>query len=428
MTLKLSVFSVFILISSLTSAAQVDSIDRAINYNTLKNHVAFLSADKLQGRLTGTSGEKYAAQYVASEFKRLGLTPVGDNGTYYQCFALIKQGSPTKPQYGCNVLAKLQLSDKKAAALIIGAHLDHLGHGELMGSRARNHEKGKIHPGADDNASGVASLLALAAQLGALKKQGLFHGNKDIIFAAWSGEELGLLGSSYFIKKIMKQTHSKTLGAMVDAYINLDMIGRLNKKLVLQGIGSSQQWQSLVQRVNLKHPLSVIMQQDPYLPTDATAFYLRGSPILNLFTGAHDDYHTPRDTAERLNIVGMQQIIAWLLDFVVIITKEPRLDYQLVAKMHQPKRGFKIYLGTIPDYVETQQKGVKLSGVTHGSPAERAGVMQDDVIVTLAGKSIHDIDDYMFALNSLTAGQPVTMVVQRAQEHVALTLVAEKRA
>ena len=310
--------------------------------------------------------------------------------------------------------------------IIIGAHVDHLGHGELNGSRARNNEIGMMHPGADDNASGVASMLEVAASLADLKARGKLPGNKTILFAAWSGEEFGVLGSSHFINHNMKTTSGKR---NIDTVINLDMVGRLKDKLVLQGIGSSSDWLQMIKQIKENHAITFITQNDPYLPTDSMPFYLHGVPTLNFFTGAHDEYHTPRDKAETLNYAGIKHISEFIIDLVLTLEERPGvISYQKVQKTSDNrKREYKIYLGTIPDYASADVLGVKLSGVANNSPAERAGMKQGDVIIEVSGKRVSDIYDYTNTLNKLEVGKSVNVVVLREKKKVALKIVAKYR-
>ncbi|MCB1229618.1 MAG: M28 family peptidase, partial [Verrucomicrobiae bacterium] len=245
---------------------------------------------------------------------------------------------------GRNVLARLPADTpeaRKRPAVIIGAHIDHLGPKAGPGSLARDDEKGQIHHGADDNASGVAGLLEMAQYLAAQKAAGKLALKRDVMFAAWSGEELGLIGSSWFVRQAghadeTASPHAATttgaganphapekaqpanphaqpqenagLSEHFSAYLNMDMIGRLNGKLLLQGIGSSDYWTGAIERRNAPIGLPITTQKDVYLPTDATTFYLRQVPILAAFTGAHEDYHTPRDTADKVNYEGARDI------------------------------------------------------------------------------------------------------------------------
>ncbi|MDP6559354.1 MAG: M28 family peptidase, partial [Candidatus Binatia bacterium] len=195
---------------------------------------------------------------------------------------------------GRNVLARLNAGKGPGKAqLVLGAHIDHLGQGMGIGSLARGNEKGLIHYGADDNASGVGGLLEIAQYMADLKNTGRLVMKRDVLFGAWSGEELGLLGSGHFVQTAAggKKDPVK-LSPVISAYLNMDMIGRLDKSLVLQGVGSSSIWPEVIERQNIRVGLSIVPQKDSYLPTDATSFYLNGVPVLSAFTGAHGQYHT----------------------------------------------------------------------------------------------------------------------------------------
>ena len=332
-------------------------------------------------------------------------------------------------KYGRNVLAKLKTNTTQSKMMIVGAHVDHLGHGELNGSRSGEHEKGLIHSGADDNASGVASVLEAAGRLTELKTQGKLHGNNDILFAIWSGEELGLLGSTYFVNDFLAKNGLQSLRPSIQANINLDMVGRFREAMALQGTGSSTMWPKLIKQANTKRKLHLILQPDPYLPTDSTSFYLHGVPSINFFTGSHDEYHTARDTPKTLNYQGMTQITQLLVDLILTLERQTKpISFQEVSKKNNTHgRGFRIYLGTFPDYTSTQISGVKLEGVTKESPAAKAGLKPQDIIIHLAGKKIHDIYDYTFVLSALRIGIPVSLEVLRKQKKIVLTVVPRYR-
>ena len=397
-----------------------------ITTTNLKAHVNFLCSNALEGRLTGSMGEKLATHYVANKFRELGLEPAGNNNTFFQEFDFID--NKQNKHKGRNVLAKLQINAASNQIIVIGAHIDHLGHGELNGSRAYKKEKGHIHYGADDNASGVASMIEAAKKLSYLNAEGKLHGNKNIVFAAWSGEEIGILGSSHFVHAMQKASN-QSLHTLIEANLNLDMVGRLEENLVLQGIGSSSRWLNLIERANSKDPIHLITQNDPYLPTDSTSFYLQGVPTLNFFTGAHDEYHTPRDNPETLNYAGMKAISIFLVNLIIALeNKQIVMDYKETPyTTKRSTRGMNVYLGTFPDYASSNKSGVKLAGVLKGSPAERAGVKRDDIIIELEGKKIHDIYDYTFVLSALHIGKPASLVVFRDKKNVNLTIIAQSR-
>ncbi|MEE9549512.1 MAG: M28 family peptidase, partial [Candidatus Binatia bacterium] len=214
------------------------------------------------------------------------------------------------------------------------------------------------------------------------------------------------------------------------AYLNMDMIGRLDKALIMQGVGSSSVWTREIERHNAPVALPIVAQDDSYLPTDATSFYLKGVPILNAFTGAHEEYHTPRDTADKINYPGTERIARFLASVTrSLATREDVPDY-IAMKRPAGSRGrarMRVYLGTIPDYARGDVTGVKLSGVVKGGPAERAGAQGGDTIVELASKKIENIYDYTYALDALKIGAAVEMVVLRGDRRVKLTVTPESR-
>jgi hypothetical protein len=328
-----------------------------------------------------------------------------------------------------NVLGYLPPAGRAEAAsqfVMLGAHYDHLGHGESSSSRESKEEQGRIHPGADDNASGVAAVLELAANLGQerLQKPEIFQ--RGVLFAFWSGEELGLLGSSYFVE------HPTLELSNVVAYLNFDMVGRLREnKLFLQGIGSSTLWRRLIEKRNIAAGFNLALQDDPYLPTDTTALYPKQVPVLNFFTGSHDDYHRPTDAADQVNYEGLERITRFAGTLLSDLAKDPsRPDYVRVERMSAVGGGsrdnLRAYLGTVPDYT-TEVNGVKLSGVRGSSPAERGGLTGGDVIVELGGQKIANIYDYTYALDAVKIGQPVEIVVLRDGQRVSLKVTPEAR-
>jgi len=378
---------------------------------------------------------------------------------------------------GRNVIGRLQLGKKPSEqVIVVGAHIDHLGRGKNSSSLAKADEKGMIHYGADDNASGVAAMLEVAEYLADQKKQGKLNGNRDILFAAWSGEELGLIGSNHFVKTYAASASSHSAhshsaaahssdpkkkvgpvkvgpvkvtaksGAAADAAhqaassrhsvypaiaacINMDMIGRLESKLVLQGIGSSSIWKGEIERRNAPVGLPITLQNDSYLPTDASSFYMYGVPILSAFTGSHGEYHSPRDTPDRLNYEGAAKV-ARLMGLVTrsLALRKEAPDYirQAAPKEGQRKAKLRAYLGTVPDYAE-DVKGVKLGGAAKGGPADKAGVKPGDVIVELAGRKIENIYDYTYAIEALKIGKPVKMIVLRNGRRIEMRLTPGSR-
>ena len=403
---------------------------------------------RIDGSLSGTSipvisiTDRLAQAWLESSGKKLAdLQNTLDKGEPMMGFELegeklsasidVRQVKRT----GRNVLARLQAGPQAAGqVVVIGAHVDHLGTGESGASLARDGETGKIHFGADDNASGVAALMEIAEYLADQHQHGNLRLRRDVLFAAWSGEEVGTLGSNHFIKTLGKRLHGKSNGGKlypaVNACLNMDMVGRFQKKLTLLGVGSSSVWPGEVERRNAPVGLPIRLQDDSYLPTDATGFFLRGVPILAAFTGSHGDYHTPRDTPEKLNYEDAARIAR----FMALITRSLAMrdsppDYvaQAAPKRGARRGGLRAYLGTIPDYAEADVKGVKLQGASKGGPADKAGVQAGDVVVELAGRKIDNIYDYTYAIEALKIGQVVKIVVLRGGERIEMNMTPGSR-
>jgi hypothetical protein len=219
------------------------------------------------------------------------------------------------------------------------------------------------------------------------------------------------------------------LGLLLSSYINMDMIGRLEDKLVLQGTGSSDYWVGEIEKRNAPIGLPITIQPDTYLPTDATPFYLRKVPILSAFTGAHEDYHSPRDTVDKINYEGATKIakLMGLITRGLAINSEAPRYLKVDPPKNRGARGFRVYLGTIPDYSQGEIKGVKLSGVSENGPAGKAGVKGGDVIVGLGGRKILNIYDYTDAMSALKVGEETEMVVKRGEEEIKLKLIPGSR-
>ena len=320
---------------------------------------------------------------------------------------------------------KSEILNLKSEWVLIGAHYDHLGRGKGgASSLARAGEEGAIHFGADDNASGTALVLEIAAALSAERAKDPAKFRRNIAFCLWSGEEMGLLGSSAFCEK-----PPIPLGEIV-ACLNADMVGRLrDNKLIVQATGSSKSWPRLLEKRNVAAGFALTLQEDPYLPTDVTSFYPKRIPVLNFFTGSHDDYHRPTDTADKVNTEGLARIATFAKNILTDIASAPaRIEYSRVERKEQggSRDNLRAWLGSIPDYA-TEVKGVKLSGVRAGSPAEKAGLKSGDIIVEFAGQKIANIYDYTYALDAVKIGKPVKVLVERDGVRTEITATPEPR-
>ena len=334
----------------------------------------------------------------------------------------------TKRAEGINVLGRLQVGPSPSAEwIVIGAHYDHLGRGESSGSLADAEEANAIHSGADDNASGTALVVELAEAMAARHQAGVDLGKRDFLFAAWSGEELGLLGSDAWVAKNVNP-HGGPEGPV--AYLNFDMVGRLRDSLVIQGVGSSPAWATLLEELAAESSITVQPQNDSYVPTDATSFYKAGVPILSAFTGAHSEYHTPRDTLETLNLADTEKIGELFLRIAESIgraeTPPPYLA-QAAPAAGNTRGGFRVFLGTIPDYARTDVVGVLLSGVAAAGPAETAGLKRGDLIIGAAGKKIENLYDYTYALEAMRVGEPTQIRFERDGKQIEIEVVPSSR-
>lgn len=377
----------------------------------------------------------------------IDIEPVTSRGRNVLALLPAKQ-----PAQGSPAIDNTAQIPRAAEMIVVGAHIDHLGNGAGGGSLAKEEERGGIHRGADDNASGVAGMLEIAQYMThEMKTMNDSQRKRDILFAAWSGEELGLRGSAAFAEDFgelypdrRRDQEAETasdadaqtapvsgpakLYPQIVANLNLDMIGRLRDNLVLQGIGSSPYWNGAIERRNAVVRLPLVLQNDCHLPTDASTFFLHGVPILAAFTGSHDEYHTPRDVPELVNYQGASQVsrlMALIVRDLVMAHEAP--EYQEQTAQPEMRANLTAYLGTIPDYAQTDVKGVKLSGVTKGAPSEKAGMQAGDVIIELAGRKIENIYDYTYAIEALKVGQATTVKVERSGQTVELQLVPASR-
>jgi len=326
-----------------------------------------------------------------------------------------------------NVLGLLPPSEgtENPEYIMVGAHYDHIGHGEID-SLAHKGEEGQIHNGADDNASGVSTVLELAASLAKTRNENPQNLRRGIVFALWSGEEMGIIGSSYFAK------HPAVPVKNIAAYINFDMIGRLREnKLIIQGTDSSEYWTKLIERRNVAAGFNLVLQHDPYLPTDVTALYPEGIPVINFFTGGHEDYNRPTDDPETLNYDGMVKIARFVQSMIIDLAKsQERPAYAKMERKGVPSEQHgsqRAYLGTVPDFSSENIVGIKIGGVKAEGPADKAGFKEGDIIIEFGGLKITNIYDYKYALDSARIGKPVEVVVLRSGNRHTLTVVPESK-
>jgi len=318
---------------------------------------------------------------------------------------------------GFNVIARLPVAGA-LTSVMVGAHGDHLGLGERGNSLARKEEQNQVHGGADDNASGVSAVMEIAKSLAAQKAAGKLKLKQNVLFSIWSGEEIGLLGSSHYL--------SHRQGEKISSYLNMDMIGRLRGNLLVQGVGSAREWRGLLETQAAQAGLPVSQQDDPYVPSDGMAFYMNEIPSVTFFTGSHSEYHSPRDRAETLNYPGLAQISQLVEKMTVHLASQAKgLTYEKVESSQRKLEGrsFRIYLGTIPDYAQEGVKGVKISGTSKDSPAEKAGLLSGDVIVELANTKVENLYDYVYCLQSMKPNEKTGMRIIRQGQSLNLEII-----
>ncbi|MBI4428946.1 MAG: M28 family peptidase [Ignavibacteriales bacterium] len=322
-----------------------------------------------------------------------------------------------------NVVGFLEGNDAKLKeeVLVIGAHYDHLGYGG-EGSGSLKPDTVAIHNGADDNASGTAGLLELA-QFFASKKNDL---KRSMLFIAFSGEELGLLGSAYYMKN-----PTMPIERMI-AMVNMDEIGRLkDRKLIVYGMGTSPGFESLVTKYNKDSTFDLNLQKDGFGPSDHSSFYAKKIPVFHFFTDIHPDYHRPSDDYDKINSQGAKQILDLIANISTeLLSAEARPLYAQVEAPRQPagggRDGMRTYTGTIPDFGE-QAEGMKLAGVREGSPAAKAGLQAGDIIVKFGKVDIKNLYDYTYALGEYKPGDEVDVVVIRGKEKLSMKVKLERR-
>lgn len=352
-------------------------------------------------------GSDYAPSFNGrSEYESLNIPVVFIKYDAYRSYMLNREGSvvvdlsvqlqKTKRK-GNNIAA--WIDNNAPYTVVLGAHYDHLGHGE-DGNSLHAAKDGQIHNGADDNASGTAALMELAARLKKSKVR-----NYNYLFVHFSGEELGLLGSKAFVKEMALDSSN------IAYMINMDMVGRLNdstRALTIGGIGTSPAWQDVPRTKAFK----VSTDSSGVGPSDHTSFYHNGIPVLFFFTGVHSDYHKPGDDAEKINYAGEAQIISFIGNLVTDMDREPKPAFTATKQSSVGKVRFKVTLGIMPDY-SYQEKGVRVDGVSEGKPAQKAGLKAGDIITKLGDHQISGMQSYMEALSHFKEGAATTVVFLR---------------
>jgi len=389
---------------------------------SLLNDVRYLSSDSLGGRLIGTPGADSAAAYLARRFKRSGLRPAPQG--WFQSFT-VSLSDPAAVRAGIagregeNVVGVLPGHDSRLRneIVIVGAHYDHLGTGKF--GALDPDSAGIVHNGADDNASGSSALIHIARKL---------HQNppaRTVVFIAFSGEEAGLLGSDYYVKNPIFPL------ARTYAMVNMDMVGRLrNDRLLVYGVSTAKEFPGLLDSLNNEARFDLKATGDGWGRSDQSSFYAVGLPVLHIFTDLHEDYHRTTDDWEKINADGLAKVADFTAAIVRTLAdrREPLTFVNvpppvLSASSASSASGYGAYLGTVPDMAD-RARGVRLTGVRAGSPAEKAGLKGNDIIVQIGDAPVADLQSMTNALRAHQPGDVVEIRILRdgVEQKVTVTL------
>ena len=420
------------------TAESVPAPQPTANAQRIYRDIAYLSDDRLEGRGTGTAGNDSAAAYVARGYSVAGLRPLmADTGraecrvpnVALECLGFLQRFTAKGAEVAHNghpeglrtqnVVALVAGTDDnlRGEYVVVGAHFDHLGRATFG---ALDPQAGDaIRNGADDNASGTAAVMELARMFAA------HPARRSIIVASFTGEELGLLGSQWFVD------HAPVPVDSIVAMVNFDMVGRLrNDKLIIYGVATATELPALLDSANLVPKLAISAVGDGFGPSDHSSFYAKGIPVLHFFTDLHDDYHRVTDDIEKINAPGEARVVALAERTVrAIADRASRLTAVRVAAPPPSSggQGSNTYLGSIPDMGGGDVPGLKLTGVRAGSPAELGGLAAGDVIVEFGGAPVTDLNSYSAALYAHKPGDVVSVVFLRGGQRRTTSVTLGKR-
>jgi hypothetical protein len=391
--------------------AQPAAAQTVVDPVSLLADVKYLSSDSLGGRLIGTPGADSAAAYLARRFKQSGLRPAPQG--WFQPF-IVSSTAPAAVLAGIggvigkNVIGVLPGKDAnlRNEIVIVGAHYDHLGRGQF-GSLDPD-STGQIHNGADDNASGSSALIHIARKLRQTPPA------RTVVFIAFSGEEAGLLGSDYYVKNPVFPL------ARTYAMVNMDMVGRLrNDRLLVYGVTTAKELLGLLDSLNAEAHFDLKASGDGWGRSDQSSFYGAGLPVLHIFTDLHEDYHRTTDDWEKINADGLAKVADFTSSIVRALAnrREPLTFVNvpppaLSTSSTTSSSGYGAYLGTVPDMADSPG-GVRLTGVRAGSPAEKAGLRGNDIIVQIGDLPVPDLQGMTNALRAHKPGDVVEIKILR---------------
>jgi hypothetical protein len=404
--------------------AALAELPPAFSRERIMTRLSYLASAELAGRGLGTEGLEKAADYIALQFAGAGLTPGGEDSSFFQQFR-VEEGEDGKPHDVRNVIAFIPGSnpDFDGQAVLLTAHYDHLGHGW---PDVRSGDEGSIYYGADDNASGVAVMLELANAFSEAPAP-----QRSIVFIAFTGEESGLQGSRYFAENPQPVPLDGIIGV-----VNLDTIGRLEgNDISVFGAGTATEWPHIFRGVSFTVGVGSQAITTPMAASDQQSLVDKGIPGVQISTGANLDYHRPTDTVDKIDDVGLVKIATFVKETVAYLTERPeRLTATLQGQTGLlPQRadagdnqGRRVSVGTVPDFAFAGQ-GVRVDDIVPGSPAAIAGIQAGDVLVEMAGQPITSLQGFTDLLKTLTAGQPVPATIERNGDRMTMNVTPTPR-
>ncbi len=409
----------------LPGRAALAELPPVFSARALMEHVEALASPDLEGRGAGSEGSRRAAEYIAARFEQIGLRPGGDDGTWFQRFE-VPAGPDGKPYETVNVVGVLPGSrdEWEGQSVVLGAHYDHLGRGW---PDVHAGDEGKIHPGADDNASGVAVMLELARNLA---EDG--GGSRNLVLVAFGAEEAGKLGSRHYVRSGKPFPMDEVRGA-----INLDTVGRLfDHPVSVLATGTADEWQHIFRGCSFVTGVPSRNVSGSYTASDQESFIEAAVPAVQIFTGAHPDYHRPTDTPEGVDAAGLVKVATFVKEALLyLLEREESLTVTIEAADATgkgpatpagPTTGRRVRFGTIPEF-DWQGPGAKIASVLPGSPAEKAGLQAGDVIVRIGDTPVDTLQGYSDVLKRLEPGQTVTARVLRDGAEVEVSVTVEAR-
>jgi len=401
-------------LANLTPAFSADSMTETINY---------LASDDLKGRGLGTTELDQAALYIADKFQHYGLQPGSDDGTFMQTW---KQDVLDKKDLKLtNVIGMIKGKDPDISnAVILSAHYDHLGMGW---PETKKNNAGKIHNGADDNASGVAVMLEIAKSLGKTGKPA-----RTIIFVAFTGEEAGLVGSKYFVDNYKKYTSKNMM-----ANVNLDTVGRLkDNKLMVLNSNTAYEWKFIFMGTDYTTGVPTQIISQDLDASDQMSFINQGIPAVQLFyAGINSDYHVPEDTSDKIDSAGLVKVAAVVREVIEYLAerKEPmpfigKSNKNSVKSkpVNPPVSNKRAATGSMPDFAFSGE-GVKIAGISEGSAADNAGLLKGDIIIKFNDKDIKNLKEYSNQLKQHKPHDTVEIMVLRDEKPLKISITLGER-